>query len=159
MVRLLRHFWALCPGERWSCLHALVAVARTDVELRTIGYLRSVRRAERLAPPTHAPTALEVRAARHMARRVGVASTIYPLHAECLHRAVTLHRLLRRAGLEGVLRIGVRKVEGELNAHAWVELAGEVVSDPPGSVESYRPLTSARVEMRGTAQTGQVASN
>ena len=38
--------------------------------------------------------------------------------------ALVVWGLLRRCALEGELTIGVRKAEGELEAHAWVELDG-----------------------------------
>lgn len=143
LAHLARRFLALPPAARWRYVRALAAVARTDLALRTVGYQRSVTRAERGAPAARQATVSEIQRARQLARAVEAAARVYPLHAECLHRAVTLHRLLRHAGLPAAMRIGVRRVEGALNAHAWVELGGEVVSDPPGSVESYVPLAPA----------------
>ena len=42
----------------------------------------------------------------------------------CLSRSLTLWWLLRRQGITSDLRIGVRKSEGQFEAHAWVEVEG-----------------------------------
>lgn len=62
----------------------------------------------------------------------------------CLFRSVLRSTLLRRAGHEAVLRIGVAKdPEGNSIAHAWVELAG---MPTPDEGLDYTPLTAvARV--------------
>src|SRR6266566_2068717 len=57
-------------------------------------------------------------------RTVRIAAVYGPYHATCLPRALVVWGLLRRCALEGELTIGVRKAEGELEAHAWVELDG-----------------------------------
>ncbi len=68
------------------------------------------------------------RARRH-ARAVDVAAGNVPFRARCLERSLALWRLLRRRRMAAELRIGVRKSERDLEAHAWVELAGRVVND------------------------------
>ena len=47
----------------------------------------------------------------------------------CLERSLTLWWLLRRDGIDGELHIGARKNGSQFEAHAWVELAGEVLND------------------------------
>ena len=47
----------------------------------------------------------------------------------CLSRSLTLWRLLRRQGITCDLRIGVRKKEGQFQAHAWVEVQGYPLND------------------------------
>jgi hypothetical protein len=49
--------------------------------------------------------------------------------ANCLTRSLYLCWLLRRKGIDGQLRIGVRLTEGVLEAHAWVEHAGIPIND------------------------------
>jgi len=55
---------------------------------------------------------------------------------------LALHQWLREEGLPSELRIGVRKDDGELRAHAWVELGGLVVNDGAGAVAAFTPLRS-----------------
>ena len=65
--------------------------------------------------------------------------------AACLSRSLTLWWLLRRRGIESQLRLGVRKGEQGLDAHAWVELAGQVVNDAADVAwpSSTRPFAGA----------------
>jgi hypothetical protein len=81
-------------------------------------------------PGDPGPEAL-VRAVRRVARFVPGAS--------CLTQALAAEVLLRRAGYSPRLRIGCRRDEaGELSAHAWVELMGQVLGN--GEAERFTPL-------------------
>jgi hypothetical protein len=67
----------------------------------------------------------------------------------CLVRAVALHRLLRRAGIDGsCIRIGVRLDKGSFAAHAWVEWNGEVLGDRPFHTATFDQL--CEVDLAGT---------
>lgn len=57
---------------------------------------------------------------------VSSASRFVP-KATCLTKALALHILLRRAGLQSRIHIGVRKEDGRFEAHAWVESHDKVV--------------------------------
>jgi hypothetical protein len=39
-----------------------------------------------------------------------------------------------------VIRVGVRQSEAGMDAHAWVEVAGEVVGDSVDHIREYVPL-------------------
>lgn len=58
----------------------------------------------------------------------------------CLRRSLVLQRLLIDQGLKAELKIGVRKDDGNLLAHAWVELDGAAVGDQAGIEQSYAQL-------------------
>lgn len=53
-----------------------------------------------------------------------------PWRHTCLRRSLVLFYLLRRAGRPVSLHIGVRKLDGALQAHAWLVLAGEPYLEP-----------------------------
>jgi hypothetical protein len=59
-----------------------------------------------------------------------------PFEDSCLRRAMLAGRILRHR--DHAVRIGVRKVDGAVQAHAWLELDG--VSLDPDAVDFYRPL-------------------
>lgn len=63
------------------------------------------------------------------ARMVSIASRYGFYRPNCLQRSLVLWWLLRTQGVEGDLRIGVRKQEGRFEAHAWVEYEGEILND------------------------------
>lgn len=60
--------------------------------------------------------------------------------ANCLTRSLTLWWLLRRQGIVSDLRIGVRKTDGEFQAHAWLEHQGQALNDAEDVGASYSPF-------------------
>ena len=63
-----------------------------------------------------------------------------PLHlwpTTCLYRALGSYALLRAAGQEVRFVIGVRKANGELQAHAWLERDGQTIVGAPGPDAPY----------------------
>ena len=70
----------------------------------------------------------------------GVSRKIMPSR-RCLVRALSVQWFLRRAGVPAELCIGARKsAEGRLNAHAWVELDGQVIIGGKESPRLYAPF-------------------
>jgi hypothetical protein len=66
---------------------------------------------------------------------------LYPMG--CLRRSLVLQRLLGRRGIATELRIGVRKEEAELQAHAWLEYAGQPVGEPGMVSMRYAALNAS----------------
>jgi len=58
---------------------------------------------------------------------------------------------LHRHGFDAAIRFGVRKKDDALEAHAWVELDGCVLNDPPDIGGQYppfkRPVVSAQAKI------------
>jgi hypothetical protein len=52
---------------------------------------------------------------------------LYPM--TCLRRSLALQRLLAGSGVAADLRLGVRKQDGALQAHAWLEWDGQPVGE------------------------------
>jgi hypothetical protein len=68
---------------------------------------------------------------------------------QCLVRAVALNRMLEENGVVGsAIRIGVRWVDGEFVAHAWVEHRGIILGDTPANTASFVPLTDVQLSGR-----------
>jgi len=63
-------------------------------------------------------------------RVVGAAQRRSPVKSTCLEESLVLWYLLRKQGIKSRLRIGVRKINGKLEAHAWVEYNGEALNQP-----------------------------
>ena len=75
-------------------------------------------------------------------RAVRLAAVYGPYRATCLPRALVAWGLLRRCSLKGELTIGVRKAEGGLEAHAWVELDGVSLEQAPETIQ-FAPLRAS----------------
>jgi len=54
--------------------------------------------------------------------------------------------LADRRILGALVRVGVRRKNGEFSAHAWVEQAGETLGDADEHVGSFVPMTNLDVQ-------------
>lgn len=93
-----------------------------------------------------APKASRRRSTRSPARwqrTVALAARYHPCRPVCLEQSICLESLLARAGLAATLRIGVRRIGGGLEAHAWVEVEGRAVGGEPVDPSSFLPLAPA----------------
>jgi hypothetical protein len=132
-------------------VQAFLRLATIDVALRTVGFRWLIRRAPEAALPTARPVEIEeLRRAQRYAHLIEMVARHHTVPARCLHRSLVLHHWLRAEGLPSELRIGVRKDGGDLKAHAWVDLGGWTLGDPPGAVDRFTTLSAAR---RGTHTT------
>jgi hypothetical protein len=104
------------------------------IGVRAIGFHRTKSRIESFGPARTRAAADCVRALRR-ARGYGL------FRGNCLSQSLALLWLLRRAGHDGVIRIGVKPDDGRMLAHAWVELDGETI-DPAAIAPEYAVLTS-----------------
>jgi hypothetical protein len=147
----VRRFLGLSHDDRWVLTRAFVGLGVVEVALRVLGFQRTMRLIDRRRPGTAAlppaagvePNAEQLQRARRYAAWVATAARHHVVRARCLHRSLLLHHWLRCEGLPSRLRIGVRKIDGALNAHAWVELGGRVVNDRAVAVALFVPLAGA----------------
>jgi hypothetical protein len=146
MARLLqrvRRYLALPQADRRLFIRAFIGLVLVDLKLRTSGSQRLISPAElaEQRPPRQSSTEF-LQQAECYARWLEIAARHHVVRAQCLHRSLVLHRWLRREGLPSELRIGVRKEDGALKAHAWVELGGEVVREGRNAVAAFTPLAN-----------------
>mgnify|MGYP000057409539 CR=1 FL=1 len=78
-----------------------------------------------------------------IARMVSLASNRGLYRPNCLQKSLVLWWLLRCQGIESDLRIGVRKQDGSLEAHAWVEYEGDVLNDSSDVEQRFAPFAGA----------------
>lgn len=76
-------------------------------------------------------------------RVIATAARHHILPLACLHRSLVLQALLRSKGLAADLRIGVRRLGDKLEAHAWLEQAGQLLCEPAETRELFAPLLRA----------------
>ena len=77
---------------------------------------------------------------KQMIWSVEVASSYLPLMKTCLVKSIAAQILLTQYGYKPNLCIGVRKDEKMLDAHAWVEINGEVVIGQTDLLTDYVKL-------------------
>jgi hypothetical protein len=99
----------------------------------------------RLCPMAKAgPRSQGAERARQVGRIVNAAARRSWPRAKCLERSMVLWALLRREGIEGRIRFGVKPGAGTPEAHAWVEVAGEPVNDSADVATRYAALEPPR---------------
>jgi len=128
--------------RRWgSVLRIMAWLLIADLALRCLPYCRAESLLARdLKREARRPSEGEIAA---LAARVEAAARYHLYPMQCLRRALVLRRLLRARGVATELRFGVRKEEGRIVAHAWLEHEGRSL-DPNPAAPSY-----ARLEVEG----------
>lgn len=145
VLRAPRRLAQLSPGELLLLLQAPLALPAAAGALHRWG-LGAVQR--RLVLDRIPATGLRTdrAAAERLAWVVQVSAAYGPWPATCLPRSVVLCWFLRRRGLEGELRIGVRHGRDRpLDFHAWVEHDGAVVGDASDAPARYAVFPGAVV--------------
>lgn len=143
--RRVRRLLALDGSERRVLLAALLAMPAFALALRLAGFGRVQRWVGRVAcAPRREVTAATI------AFLVAAAARQGPIRAACLVRALVTTFLLRRHGFDARLRLGVRLLEGRLEAHAWTECDGVALAEPADVAERYEPFPAALGDMANT---------
>jgi hypothetical protein len=139
-LRSLKMFRALSWADRGMFLAAWVAMPVFWVGLRVLGLQRWLAwaGARPLAERSASETSLEQ--VREWGRLVNAAAARPPYPRACLARSLVLLWLLRERGVEARLRIGVRFIDRKLDAHAWVEWAGQPVNDRPDVAGTFTDM-------------------
>jgi len=113
-------------------VRASALILISAISVRLLGFNRTLVRIESLGS-RRTQKAADCTMAIRRARRYGL------FRGNCLSQSLALVWLLRRSGHDGTIRIGVKPAGGRMLAHAWVELAGEVI-DPAAIAGEYATL-------------------
>jgi hypothetical protein len=71
------------------------------------------------------------------------AARTLPIRPVCLVRSVALAWLLARYGYpEAIVRAGVRLVDGQFEAHAWVEYDDQPLAEGAEQLASFAPIAT-----------------
>jgi hypothetical protein len=145
-VRRWLELGCLSWAEHWLLIQAAVLLPVTDLAIKWLGLRRWQSTLASWAPHIcRSPEELPILVRRQptlTARLVGAAARHGVSGANCLQQSVCLWWLLRRQQIDADLLIGTRKVAGEFEAHAWVELAGVVLTRPANFRTALFLLTS-----------------
>lgn len=138
MLADLYRWRGLASVDRKRLTRALLALPWVALGTRWFGFKSMQRRVTSNVSADGSPALpASVASAHAIAHWVDVASRRGLVEGTCLTRSLTLLMLLKREGIPGNLRIGVRLNTGKLDAHAWVEVNGDPVNDTPDVVSRY----------------------
>jgi hypothetical protein len=141
-MRRLRSFLVLRVSDQCLLVEAVVILGLVRLGLRVLSFRLLWRLLDRpirsafWAPPGDSAVADRITWA------VGVASPYVLGVRPCLAQALAARFLLGRRGLPALLRVGVTRAgSGRVQAHAWMETDGRVVTGgSPSEVARYTPL-------------------
>jgi hypothetical protein len=129
--------------ELWRAQWALIFAQRV-VSKRAPGQLTS--RTSEAAGTPHAQGAEARSHARALGDAVRRAAKYGIFRPACLVQAIAIQRLLAADGIQGaIIRVGVKQAEAGMEAHAWVELEGDVIGDTLAHVREFAPLNELSV--------------
>ena len=162
-----RRFRKRPPEDRILILRAAMILPLTEMGLRLFGFRRWKELIEKICLPTHLPQSLPAGVQRETALRAVRAVRSVELHGpanpNCLERSMTLWWMLRRNGVDGELHIGARKEGGRFEAHAWVELGGQVLNDGAEVHQHYArfdaPIAAAVTESHSAGKADSNAAS
>jgi len=127
-MRLIIRYKQLSPAERSLFFRALALVAALRLGLRLLPFRVLRKWVGHFRTSSGLSCNLDRRRIGQVAWAVEAASRRLP-GTTCLPRGLATHLLLGRLGQDSQFRLGVAlKPAGRLEAHAWVEVCGRVVS-------------------------------
>ncbi|MBI3467553.1 MAG: lasso peptide biosynthesis B2 protein [Planctomycetes bacterium] len=150
-----RRLRQLSWSDRWLLAQALVLLPLAWVAVRCVGFRRLRAALLRFTPRQPAGSCLaaehEVKTARHYAGIVGIAARRGLVRGNCLQRTLTLWWLLARTSISSEVHVGVRSVAGRLEAHAWLEVGGQIIADHADIRRHYIPFDRALLSSSSTS--------
>ena len=143
-MRRLRKFPVLSGRDRALLLKTFLLLASIKLGLRLLPFQTLRKLLSRFSQPCKAKTQpgdLDSDRLNQLLAAVRISSRYMPGGAKCLARALTTQVLASRNGYAPTLRIGVaRDGNGQLEAHAWVEIQSQIVIGQLNDLTRFTPL-------------------
>lgn len=136
----IARFRSLPAADRTLFVIALLAIASVRVGLWLTSFRRVRRSLTRIARPTGSPDPTPGEVDR-IGWAVRSAARFVP-GATCLPQALAAEAILRRRGHPADMRLGVKRGDDGVEAHAWVESYGRVIVGD-GDLDRFEPLEAS----------------
>jgi hypothetical protein len=145
MLESLRRFKALDRLGKALFLRAVAMLPLVSLSLRLRGFrpTQSILQKSLLPPDPQMDQDGVKKRADLTAHMVYAADRHGVVHPSCLAKSLTLWWLLGRQGITSHLRIGIRKENNKLEAHAWVEREGIALNEPEEHHYHYAAFDAA----------------
>ena len=152
MWKLLQRYRALDPEARKLFGHAATLLPLIALSLRLRGFNKT-REALQKRHSAHLPQEQRksdpAKTVEITCRMVRAGAHYGPLHPTCLVESLALWHLLQTQGIPVQLRIGVRKLSGKFEAHAWVESEGVPLNQVEEAHHHYLAFDSGFLDLPG----------
>ena len=131
MLHDLERFRGLTALERGCLIRAFFLLPIVGWGLRMVGFreIQAVLHGFSTAPGYKFTPGEAMENALTTSRMVAIASRHGFYRANCLSTSLALVYLLGKQGVDTKMRVGVCKVAGLFEAHAWVEFQGQPIND------------------------------
>jgi hypothetical protein len=145
MLERLRRFNALEHPAQNLFLRAAVLLPVVALSLRWRGFRTTQAALQRFLSNVNLDqdSARVSERAALTAHMVNAADRHGLAHSSCLAKSLALWWLLGRQGIASHLRIGIRKENEKLEAHAWVERDGVALNEPDEHHRHYAAFDAA----------------
>jgi len=145
MLESLRRFNALERPAQLLFLRALAMLPLVSLSLRLRGFQPTRTTLQKSLSPSNEQVGADSadQLVYLTACMVQAADRHGLTHPSCLTKSLTLWWLLGRQGITSRLRIGIRKENGRLEAHAWVEREGIALNEPEERHRHYSAFDAA----------------
>jgi len=134
MLNKIQKFQALEWQRKKSFLQAyfLLGIMRAAVLLVSFKRLsRSLQHHPEQAPPQLLDVA-QLKQAEAIGWAVMTAAGHTPWNSNCLAQALTAQRMLSKQHIPGMFFLGVKKDQQQLDAHAWLQCDGQILTGKAG---------------------------
>jgi len=131
--------------ERWLLIQSALLLPLTAAALRVVP-LRHLH--DLVDRPSAGRRATDLARANRTAHMVAAAAEYGPYRASCLPQSLVLQFMLRRDGMRGELKYGVRRMDNHVTAHCWIELDGEPLIDSSEVRRQFAVLEPASAQSR-----------
>jgi hypothetical protein len=81
--------------------------------------------------------------AHQIKRLVGFAARLHLIPVTCLVKSLTLQKMLSKRNIPAQIRIGTKKIQDAIYAHAWVEVNGKPIGEADDIAQKFNVLESA----------------
>lgn len=141
----LNKFRLLSWYDRKLLLQSFLLLPLIHCGLEVFGYYRLRSAMEKIAPLEKAESLYDhgddqLRRAKAIVRIVLIASNYGLYRASCLRSSMLVWWLTRKEGIQSRICFGIRMIDRQLEAHAWVECDGWVINDLANIRDHYQPL-------------------
>ena len=147
--RSFRHKMRLARGLSWRewlrLMEAWWRLGRNSMSLRRVSYDQIILQTQ-FNPKGGATPNNDLVVAQRLQQLVSMAARIHGTPMTCLSRALTLHQMLARDGIRSRVCIGVGKTSNKVQAHAWVEVAGQAIGEAEDITTRFKVLDPVKIK-------------
>jgi hypothetical protein len=150
MWKAFQRYRALDSETRGLFWHAAILLPRIALSLRFRGFVATKDILQKKGPLSATRTSdAPDQTVQRTCRMVKAAGHYGILRPTCLVESLVLWHLLQQQGVFANLRIGVRKVSDEFEAHAWVEYAGSALNQSDEQHQHYATFDRSFSDLPG----------